>query len=211
MRESILCYIIIGQLSKLILAMSKSAIINIWATSFSLNMFAHDSLVSEVGLIDLLSVLFIIVLLLFLLFVLIIKLLTFLVLLCITKISLKVLSSVEHQFFLTVGVCTSIELTFPILLKPFAKHCLVVWRFCARGNLGFLRLCLSSWWILRLSWDYWFLKLGFVLLWRRLTLFLVQAFRFLTLFLLFFNRFLIIFPMIFQILHIFYFFSINFL
>lgn len=191
--------------------MSKSAIINVWANSVSLNISAHDSLIPEVSLIDFLSIVFIIVLLLFLIFVLIIKWFAFLVLLSFGKIRLEILSSVEHQFFLTMGICTSIELTFSILFEPFAKYCLVVWRFCALVSLDFLRLCLPCRWILRLSWDYWLLNLGIVLLWKRLTLFLTLASRFLTLFLLFFNCFFIIFPMIFQILHRFYFFWIDFL
>ena len=116
--------------------MSESAIIDVWATSMSLNMFAHNCLISKIVLVNLMPVFFIIVL--FFALALVINLFDFLGLLGLAKIRLIVLSSVKHQFFLTVGICTSFKLTFPILLKPFAQHSLVVGRLCAGGNLGFL-------------------------------------------------------------------------
>ena len=135
---SIRRYIIIRQLSKLSLGVSEIAIIDVWTSSMSLNMFAHGSLISKIILVNFISI-FLIIVFLFILLILIIDLFYFLF--CSAKIRLKVLSSIEHQFFLTVCIGAPFELTFTILLKPFAKHSFVVGRLNTRGNLGFVGLC----------------------------------------------------------------------
>ena len=169
-------------------------------------MFAHGSLISKIILVNLISI-FLIIVFLFIVLILVINLFYFLI--RSAKIRLKDLSSIEHQFFLTVCIGAPFELTFTILLKPFAKHCFVVGRLNTRGNLGFVGLCRACWRVLWLYWNHWILNLGLVLLWKRLVLFLVQTFWFLTIFLQFFKWLFIILPVIFQVLQSLDFFCID--
>lgn len=188
--------------------MSKITIIDVGTSAMSLNMFAHGCLISKIILVNLIFI-FLIVVFLVIVFIPIINLISFLF--NFTKIRLIIWSSIKHQFFLTMCIRASLELTFSILLKPFTKHSFVIRRFYARSNICFIGLWKACWWILWFHWDYWILNLGFILLWESLVLFQYQTFRFLAIFFLFLNRFFVILPMIFQILHSFYFFGIDIL